>query len=114
MRNSLKLVDEIKGRTTDKFDIDRIIGAEIRAQRLKLNMTLFEVAEGICSPSYISKMENNTTSINYSYVGKICEKILLGGDYLEKLSIISKYVSEMVTAVYVRDEIEIKNIYRCF
>lgn len=112
MRNSLKLVDEIKGRTTDKFDIDRIIGAEIRAQRLKLNMTLFEVAEGICSPSYISKMENNTTSINYSYVGKICEKILLGGDYLEKLSIISKYVSEMVTAVYVRDEIEIKNIYR--
>ena len=53
------------------------IGSAIRLRRKELKMTLEEGAEGICSISYLSKLENNQIDPNLDFVDKLVERFEL-------------------------------------
>ena len=111
MKNSEKLAKEISKRKDKKVDVCSMIGAEIKAQRQKLNLTLKKAVEGICSTSYLSKIENNMIAISAAYIEKLCERVMLGKDFLQKLENINKYEVEMIEAVYQRDREAIRRIF---
>lgn len=50
------------------------IGSAIRLKRKEMGMTLEEGAEGICSISYLSKLENNQIDPNLDFVDKLVER----------------------------------------
>jgi len=50
------------------------IGSAIRLKRKELKMTLEEGAEGICSISYLSKLENNQIDPNLDFVDQLIER----------------------------------------
>jgi len=51
------------------------IGDKIRKTRLESNMTQEELAKGICSNTYISKIENNKISINQEHLNLLMERM---------------------------------------
>lgn len=50
------------------------IGSAIRLKRKELGMTLEEGAEGICSISYLSKLENNQIDPNLDFVDQLVDR----------------------------------------
>jgi transcriptional regulator with XRE-family HTH domain len=72
------------------------IGSAIRFRRKSLNMTLEEGAEGICSVSYLSKIENNQIEVSDRFADQLIERfeikvdqdptILLYEDHLNQLT----------------------------
>ncbi|MGE7983663.1 tetratricopeptide repeat protein [Solibacillus sp. NPDC093137] len=52
-----------------------MIGHVIRSERLKKNMKQSYLAKGICSPSYLSKIENNSTEPSEEILHLISEKL---------------------------------------
>ena len=51
------------------------IGHVLRKKRLSLNMTQEEVAHGICSNTYLSKIENNQVNVSEEHVFLLLEKM---------------------------------------
>lgn len=84
-----------------------MIGHVIRSERLKKNMKQSYLAKGICSPSYLSKIENNTTEpseeilyliskklgIDLNLKNKNVDKLLQGKDNKQYLNEIYKEIS---------------------
>lgn len=58
-------------------------GFLIRNERKRLNISLEALSHGICSPSYLSKIENNTLIANDSIYDLLLEK--LGMQLLDKV-----------------------------
>lgn len=56
------------------------IGSAIRFSRKALNMTLEEGAEGICSVSYLSKIENNQIELSDRFANQLMERFNLNTD----------------------------------
>jgi transcriptional regulator with XRE-family HTH domain len=58
-------------------ELCRIQSQILRSERIKLKMTLEEVSSGICSISYLSKLENNYVEPGSVYIQRICERMKL-------------------------------------
>lgn len=69
-----------------EFDetITRKISQAIKHRRLQKNMTLEAIAKGICSLSYLSKIENMIISAHSSYLEAICERLDINFEELVK------------------------------
>ena len=63
----------------NNFDKDTyyIVGSEIRARRMRLEMTLEALADGICSLSYLCKIENSKIEPNKAFLNELCERLEL-------------------------------------
>jgi HTH-type transcriptional regulator, quorum sensing regulator NprR len=55
----------------------RAFGTAIRYRRKELNMTLEECARGICSLSYLSKVENNKIKVSEKYIDALIKRVKL-------------------------------------
>lgn len=64
----------IKKRKEMKLYEMKPIGSAIRLKRKSMNMTLEEGAEGICSISYLSKIENNMIELSDQFVDQLMER----------------------------------------
>lgn len=56
----------------------------LRAKRIENGMNLEELSEGICSISYLSRMENGFVKMQEPYVKKLFEKLNIDYDVLKK------------------------------
>lgn len=62
-----------------------IVGTEIRARRFRLSMTLEALADGICSLSYLCKIENSKIEPNREFLRELCERLELTDDHVDTL-----------------------------
>lgn len=73
---------------TKQFELDeaisRKISQAIKQQRLAKNLTLEAIAKGICSLSYLSKIENMSIVAHTSYLEAICERLDINFEELVK------------------------------
>ncbi len=53
------------------------LGSILKHKRMEMNLTLEEGAEGICSISYLSKIENNLIKPNQKYIDSLRERYLI-------------------------------------
>lgn len=65
---------QLKKRKEYKHYEIKPIGSAIRLRRKELKMTLEEGAEGICSISYLSKLENNQIDPNLDFVDQLVDR----------------------------------------
>lgn len=56
------------------------LGQSIKKRRLELNLTQTEVCKGICSVSYLSKIENMRGDLGYLFIDKILERLDMGSN----------------------------------
>ena len=54
-----------------------LIGQTIKWHRIRQGITQEQLAEGICSSAYLSKLENNQISFNKEIVSQLCERLEL-------------------------------------
>lgn len=52
-----------------------LIGQTIKWHRIRQGITQEQLAEGICSSAYLSKLENNQISFNKEIVSQLCERL---------------------------------------
>ncbi len=67
-------------RRSEKQYETKPIGSAIKIKRKELRMTLDESSEGICSISYLSKLENNLIEPNDSFVSQLMKRLNLKED----------------------------------
>jgi len=76
-----RLMNEIRKRKEEIYQFYyRGIGVSIKKRRLELKMTQETLAKGICSNTYISKLENNAIVVNKENLNLIMEKMDLPQD----------------------------------
>lgn len=68
MINMIYMKKQFKRRRLEKSYEVKPIGSTFKIRRIELKMTLEETAEGICSISYLSKLENNLIEPNELFV----------------------------------------------
>ncbi len=62
-----------------------IVGAEIRSRRYRLEMTLEALADGVCSLSYLCKIENSKIQPNREFLKELCERLELSSEQVDTL-----------------------------
>lgn len=82
----------------------QLYGQIIRAERKKRNLTLENTARGICSISYLCKLENNLIIPDEFYLKAIFERIQVDYELVEK-TVIENYGKILVRA-YLTDSID--------
>ena len=107
-----KYVNLIKD-TKDEKDYS-IYTQIIKNERIKRNQTLESMAKGICSISYLSKMENNTIKPSEEYVKALLERVdvnydeIIDDDYdLEVKKVIKYYFyneNDKIREVYLKNK----------
>ncbi|HOP56802.1 MAG TPA: helix-turn-helix transcriptional regulator [Bacillota bacterium] len=101
-----RLQNEVEKRKEEMYQFYyRGIGVSIKKRRLELKMTQEALAKGICSNTYISKLENNAIVVNRENLYLIMEKMDLPQDTIgfpeDMVSILEKSFD-----YFVRDEKE--------
>lgn len=56
----------------------------LKRKRLEKKLTLSEVAQGVCSPSYLSKIENSIVEVSEDYFRALCENLDIKYDEVKK------------------------------
>lgn len=85
----------------DKYEI---VGSELRNRRIKYNLTLDALADGICSLSYLCKIETNKIEPNAFYLKEICKRLSLTDTQVDVLldlrNIIEKCIEAFINKKY--------------
>lgn len=87
------------------------IGGYIKKKRKELNVTQDIVSNGICSVSYLSKIENNQIIPKEYYVREIMEKLEVDERYFEKDLNDTHYLEKMIKGIFYLDDSLIKKIF---
>lgn len=88
------------------------IGSFIKKKRKELNVTQDEISSGICSISYLSKIENNQIVPSDFYVREIMEKLDIDQTVFATSIQDKRYVNEMIQAIFYCNDEGIKAIYQ--
>jgi len=88
---------------------DKVSAQIIKSERLKRKMTLEEVADGICSISFLSKLENNMVRADEGCVRRICEKMDLNFEHISPVAI-DAILESIIECHIIGDIDEIKSI----
>lgn len=110
-RDFERIFDEIKRRANGKHCNYNITGVEIKLRRCAKELTLAELAEDICSVSYLCKVEQSQIKPNLLSLHDICAKLDIDSDTLDVLMSLEKVLNEMVNAYFEKDANKIKKIY---
>lgn len=87
------------------------IGGYIKKKRKELNITQDVVSSGICSVSYLSKIENNQIVPKEFYVREIMEKLEVEKEFFEKDLNDSIYLDKMLKGIFYLDDELIESTY---
>lgn len=98
-------------RQMKKDDSNKILGAEIRLNRIDLELTLKNLAYKTCSVSYVSKVETNSIEGKPQYLAEICEKVNINGEDIDKIKDAKKTCERLIDLVYSSNVDQIKGIY---
>ncbi len=82
IKNSLKTLQEKYGNT--EHDNSNDLAKFMKRRRLEQNRTLEDVSRGICSPSYLSKIENCQVDVDSYYFQSLFEKLDLKYESVKK------------------------------
>lgn len=99
-----QLISQIKNYRQLLNRKSKTIGSIIKHHRGETRLTLQETAEGICSVSYLCKVENNQLIPSESILPKIIERLKIKEDEL-KAVYNSDWITTIIEANYVADEI---------
>lgn len=90
---------QLKKRKTQKHYEVKPIGSALKLRRQELRLTLEEGAEGICSISYLSKLENNQIEPNPEFVERLSKRMKMKehghydhDDYEKDLKLITEWM----------------------
>ncbi|MBE0701153.1 MAG: helix-turn-helix transcriptional regulator, partial [Acholeplasmataceae bacterium] len=72
------------------------LGSAIKFRRKELKMTLEEGAEGICSVSYLSKVENNLIKVSGRFSDLLINRFKLKDLYGENQEIFEKHKNDII------------------
>jgi len=75
-----------KRKLEEKHVVYSMHSATLKNERLKANLTLNDITEGICSKSYLSKIENNLLSPDEFVMKKLFERVNINYDKLLKVN----------------------------
>lgn len=87
------------------------IGGYIKKKRKELNVTQDMVSNGICSVSYLSKIENNQIIPKEFYIKEIMEKLEVEKEFFEKDLNDSLYLSTILNGMFYLDDEIIENSF---
>lgn len=108
--SSLKNKINKRVRNSSKNDFQDI-GGYIKKKRKELNVTQDIVSNGICSVSYLSKIENNQIIPKEFYVREIMDKLDVDKEYYEKDINDSLYLNRMLLGMFYLDDELIENTF---
>lgn len=87
------------------------VGSLIKERRKKLNLTQDTISNGICSISYLSKIENNQISPNEFFVQEIMEKLDVDKSVYQKTIDDYYYLEQMISHLFYDDLEKSKLLY---
>lgn len=110
-------ITSLKNRINKRVELEKYksdfsdIGSFIKRKRKELNVTQDEISNGICSISYLSKIENNQIVPNDFYVKEIMSKLDIEDDVYVKSIKDKEYVEETIGAFFYLDDEKIISLY---
>ena len=110
-------IESLKNRINKRVEIEKYkndftdIGSFIKEKRKELNVTQDEISTGICSISYLSKIENNQIIPNDFYVREIMEKLDVDRAIYTKSMKEKEYLQNVINAYFYMDDNSIRLIY---
>ena len=107
-----KIFEEILRRINGKHCNYNITGIEIKLRRNQRLMTLAELAEDICSISYLCKVEQSQIKPNLMSLNDICVKLGIDNETFEALVNLEGALKDLVRAYFEKDGQTIQKIYR--
>ncbi len=107
----IKIYNEIKKRASGKHCNYNIIGVEIKLRRCAKNLTLAELAEDICSISYLCKIEQSQIKASLANLNDFCSKLDIDDETLNVLMKLDKELLNMVDSYFENDKENIEKIY---
>jgi len=87
------------------------IGTYLKKKRKELNVTQDSISNGICSISYLSKIENNQIIPKDFYVRELMEKLEVEGNQYQKNLNDKYYLSQMLKGFFYLDDDIVCDIY---
>ncbi|GEM_PF-724823 len=81
--NTFHIKKQARARRTKKIYESRPLGSAIKFKRVSMKMTLEEGSEGICSVSYLSKLENNLIEPSNQFINSLMKRFGLEDMYEE-------------------------------
>jgi transcriptional regulator with XRE-family HTH domain len=88
------------------------IGSFIKKTRRKLQLTQDEVAKGICSISYLSKIENNQIIPTDNYVNEIMQRLDVDSELYHQSKRDKAYLDDMIETYFYQDEAHMHQLYK--
>ena len=88
----------------------QIIGAELKRRRIYMSKTLVNLS-GVCSISYISKIENGKIIPKYSVLRELCEEQGITEEELQTLLEVDDLINACIEALFWNNKVKIANIY---
>lgn len=98
-------------RTSDYRSDFQEIGSFIKKKRKELNVTQDAISNGICSISYLSKIENNQIIPNKYYVKEIMDKLDVEESYYQKTFDDKLYLNNMIKGIFYLDDLLVTNTF---
>ncbi len=87
------------------------IGSFIKKKRKELNVTQDAVSSGICSISYLSKIENNQIIPNKYYVKEIMDKLDVEASFYQKTLDDKLYLNNLIKGIFYLDDNLVEKTY---
>lgn len=110
-------ISSLKNRVNKRVELEKYksdfsdIGSFIKRKRKELNVTQDEISNGICSISYLSKIENNQIVPKDFYVKEIMDRLDVEDDVYTKSIKDKEYVDATLKAFFYLDDEAMINIY---
>ncbi len=107
----------LKNRINKRVELERYkrdftdIGSFIKEKRKELRVTQDEISNGICSISYLSKIENNQIIPNDFYVKEIMEKLDVDQAVYSRSLREKEYLEKVISAYFYMEDNVQKEVY---
>lgn len=107
-----RLHSELKRRTQERLRFYYMeIGSAIRKKRIEHNMTQEDLSKGICSNTYLSKIEHNAIAVNKDSLYMIMERIQLPSDAVVFPDELLSYLDKTVHLFFMKDVEGLRTLY---
>lgn len=93
-----------KKKTQNKLGIQNEISLFLRRRRIELGIKLDELSDGICSTSYLSRIENNQVDVDSSYYEALFEKMNIDYEVLKENR--SRNLYHEILECYINDDVK--------
>ena len=110
-------IDSLKNRINKRVELEKYkrdftdIGSFIKEKRKELKVTQDEISTGICSISYLSKIENNQIIPNDFYVKEIMEKLDVDQAIYSRSLKEKVYLEKMISAYFFMEDSIQEKVY---